>query len=66
MIYRNLNIRISKTLILTVVLHGCETWSLILREEHRDQGAEEDVWTEGGRSDGRVQLLRNLYSSPGN
>jgi hypothetical protein len=22
-------------LILPVVLHGCETWSLILREEHR-------------------------------
>jgi hypothetical protein len=24
-----------KTIILPVVLYGCETWSLILREEHR-------------------------------
>jgi hypothetical protein len=27
--------RIYKTIILSVVLYGCETWSLILREEHR-------------------------------
>jgi hypothetical protein len=26
---------VQKTIILPVVLHGCETWSLILREEHR-------------------------------
>jgi hypothetical protein len=25
----------SKTIILPVVLYGCETWSLSLREEHR-------------------------------
>jgi hypothetical protein len=31
----NLNIRIYKTIILPVVLYGCETWSLTLREEHR-------------------------------
>jgi hypothetical protein len=24
-----------KTIILLVVLYGCETWSLILREEHK-------------------------------
>jgi hypothetical protein len=24
-----------KTIILSVVLYGCETWSLILREKHR-------------------------------
>jgi hypothetical protein len=28
-------IRIYKTIILPVVLYGCETWSLTLREEHR-------------------------------
>jgi tRNA (Thr-GGU) A37 N-methylase len=28
-------IRIYKTIILSVFLHGCETWSLTLREEHR-------------------------------
>jgi hypothetical protein len=32
---RNLKIRICKTIILPVVLYGCETWSLTLREEHR-------------------------------
>jgi hypothetical protein len=28
-------IKIYKTIILPVVLYACETWSLILREEHR-------------------------------
>jgi hypothetical protein len=32
---KNLKIRIFKTIILPVVLYGCETWSLTLREEHR-------------------------------
>jgi hypothetical protein len=32
---KNVNIRVHKTIIWSVVLHGCETWSLILREEHR-------------------------------
>jgi hypothetical protein len=32
---KNLEIKIHKTIILPVVLYGCETWSLTLREEHR-------------------------------
>jgi hypothetical protein len=32
---KNLKIRIHKTIILPVVLYGCQTWSLALREEHR-------------------------------
>jgi hypothetical protein len=32
---KNLKIKIYKTVVLLVVLYGCETWSLILREEHR-------------------------------
>jgi hypothetical protein len=32
---KNLKIRIYRTIILTVVLYGCETCSLTLREEHR-------------------------------
>jgi hypothetical protein len=32
---KNLNIKIYRTTILPVVLYGCETWSLILREERR-------------------------------
>jgi hypothetical protein len=31
----NVKVRIYKTIILPVVLYGCETWSLTLREEHR-------------------------------
>jgi len=32
---KNLKIKIYKTIILLVVLYGCETWSLTLREECR-------------------------------
>jgi hypothetical protein len=32
---KNLNIIIYKTIILSVVRYGCETWSLTLREGHR-------------------------------
>jgi hypothetical protein len=32
---RNVKVKIYKTIILPVVLYGCETWSLILREEDR-------------------------------
>jgi hypothetical protein len=31
----NVKIEIYNTVILPVVLYGCETWALILREEHR-------------------------------
>ena len=32
---KNIRIEIYRTLILPVVLYGCETWSLTLREERR-------------------------------
>jgi hypothetical protein len=32
---KQLRIRIYEIIILPVVLHGCGTWFLILREEHR-------------------------------
>jgi hypothetical protein len=32
---KNIKIGIYRTIILPVVLYGCETWSLTLREEHR-------------------------------
>jgi hypothetical protein len=32
---RNVKVKIYKTTILPVVLYGCETWPLTLREEHR-------------------------------
>jgi hypothetical protein len=31
---RNVKVKIYKTIILPVLLYGCETWSLTLREEH--------------------------------
>jgi hypothetical protein len=40
---KNVKIRISKTIILPVVLYGCETWSLILKEEHRLRAFENRV-----------------------
>jgi hypothetical protein len=46
---------LNKTIILPVVLYGCETCSLTLREEHRLKvfenrvlRSEEDIWTEEG------------------
>jgi len=32
---KNLKIKIYSTIILPVVLYGCETWSLTLREERK-------------------------------
>jgi hypothetical protein len=32
---RNVKVEMYKTIVLQVVLHVCETWSLKLREEHR-------------------------------
>jgi hypothetical protein len=52
---KNLKIRIYKTIILPVVLYGCETWSLTLREEHRLTG-------EWGKL--HNEELHDLYSLP--
>jgi hypothetical protein len=47
LVSKNLKIKIYKTVILPVVLYGCETWSLTLREEHRlrvfENSVEEDI-----------------------
>jgi hypothetical protein len=40
---------------LPVVLFGCETWSLTLRDIKGEQGVQENIWTEEGWSDGRVE-----------
>jgi hypothetical protein len=69
-----LKIRIYKTIILPVVLHGCETWSLTLRKEHRLRVFENRVPTRifGPKRAGVVgdwrkldnEELHNLYFSP--
>jgi hypothetical protein len=63
-----------KTIILPVVLYGCETWSLTLREEHRLRVFENRVLRKifGPKRDevtGEWRKLHNeefhdLYSSP--
>jgi hypothetical protein len=66
--------RIYKTIILPVVLYGCETWSLTVREEHklrvcknrvlrRIYGPKRDGVTGGWRKLHNGEL-HNLYSSP--
>jgi hypothetical protein len=37
---RNVKVKIYTTVILPVVLYGCETWSLTLRKERRLRGFE--------------------------
>jgi hypothetical protein len=73
LISKNLKIKIYKTVILPVVLHGCETWSLTLREEHRLRVSENRelrrIFGPKREEDGpRRKLhndeLHNLYSSP--
>jgi hypothetical protein len=45
---KNLKIRMYKTVILSVVLYGRETWSLSLSEEDRPRVLQnrENIWTE--------------------
>jgi hypothetical protein len=40
---KNIKIRTYKAIILPVVLYGCETWSLTLREKHRQRVFENRV-----------------------
>jgi hypothetical protein len=35
MLFKNTQIEIYRTVILPIVLYGCETWSVTVREEHR-------------------------------
>jgi hypothetical protein len=71
---KNTKIKIYRTIILPVVLYGCETWSLTLREEHRPRVFENRVLRRifGLKRDkvtGEWRRLHNdelndLYSSP--
>jgi hypothetical protein len=40
---KNIKIRIYEIIIVPVVLYGCETWSLALREEHKQRVFENRV-----------------------
>jgi hypothetical protein len=71
---RNVKVKIYKTIILPIVLYGCETWSLTLREEHRLRMFENRVLRRifGPKRDKVTgewrklhnEELHNLYSSP--
>jgi hypothetical protein len=63
-----LKIKIYRTIILPVVMYGCETWSLTLREEHRLRVFENRMLRRifGPKRDEvtRVWLGSDLYPSP--
>jgi hypothetical protein len=60
---KNLKIRIYKTIILSVVLYGSDTWSLTLREEHRLRGSENWMLRIfGPKRDEVTGELRKLYN----
>jgi hypothetical protein len=66
-------VRICKTIILLVVLYGCETWSLTVREEHKLRVFENRVLrktsgpkrneVKGGWRKRHTEAFHNLYSS---
>jgi hypothetical protein len=70
----NVKVKIYKTIILPIVLYGCETWSVTLREEHRLRVFENRVvrgifGPKRGEVTGEWRKLHsgelhNLYSSP--
>jgi len=70
----NIKIKMYRTIILSVVLFGCETWSLTLKEEHRQRVLENrllmrifvpkrDEVTKEWRNL-HIEELNDLYSSP--
>jgi hypothetical protein len=61
---KNLKIRIYKTIILPVVLCGCETWFLILRKEHGLRVFENRVLRKifGSKKDEVTGDLRKLHN----
>jgi hypothetical protein len=71
---KNLKIKICRIIILPVVLYGCETWSLTLREERRLRVSENKVLRRvfGPKRDEvtgewrnlHIEELNDLYSSP--
>jgi hypothetical protein len=66
---KNVKVRICKSIILPVVLYGCEIWSLTVREEHKLRvlrrifGPKRDGVTGGWRKLHNEEL-HNLYSLP--
>jgi len=72
--FKGLKINSCRTIILPLVLYGCETWSLTLREERRLRVFENKVLRRifGPKRDEvtgewrklHIEVLNDLYSSP--
>ncbi|KAJ4450607.1 hypothetical protein ANN_02033 [Periplaneta americana] len=62
---KNLKVRIYKTVILPVVLYGCETWTLTLREEQRLRVFENKVLRKifGAKRDEVIGEWRKLHNA---
>ena len=60
-----LKVKTYKTIILPVVLYGCETWSLTLREEHRLRVLENKVLRKifGAKNDEITGEWRKLHNA---
>jgi hypothetical protein len=43
LLFKNIKIKIYRTVIVSVILYGCKTWSLTMREEHRPRVFENRV-----------------------
>ena len=66
---KNLKIKIYRTIILPVVLYGCETWSLTLREERKLRVFENMVLRDEVTGEWRRlhnEELNDFYSPPNN
>jgi hypothetical protein len=65
---KNLKIKIYRTIILPVVLYGCKTWSLILREERGLRVFENRVLRKvfGNKRDEVTREWRKLYNEEQN
>ena len=61
---KKLKIKINRTIILPVVLYGCETWSLTLREESRLRVFENRVYRRifGPKMDEVTREWRKLHN----
>ena len=64
LVHKNLKIKIYRTIILPVVLYGCETWSLTLREERRLRVFENRVLRRvfGPKKDAVTREWRELHN----
>jgi hypothetical protein len=64
MLSKNLKLGIYKTIILHVVLYGCESWFLTIREEHRLREFENRVLRRifGPKSDEVMGEWRKLHN----